>query len=84
MSVPDAAKTAKMPGSSQQRVAMAKQQQSAPSPPPHYLHELPAQDEERLAKLFDKLDLDGNGRIDVHDLSKALHLHGLDERYAKV
>lgn len=50
----------------------------------HYLHELPAQDEERLGKLFQKLDLDGNGRIDVHDLSRALNEVGVHERYAQV
>ena len=52
--------------------------------PAHYLHELPAQDEERLSKIFKQLDLDGNGRIDVHDLSKALHEVGVHERYAQV
>ena len=52
--------------------------------PPHYLHELPAQDEERLEKLFKSLDLDGNGRIDVHDLSKALHRAGVHKHYAEV
>lgn len=52
--------------------------------PPHYLHELPAQDEERLEKIFQKLDLDGNGRIDVHDLSKALHEVGVHKQYAEV
>lgn len=57
---------------------------SAAPPPAHYLHELPAQDEERLGKLFATLDLDGNGRIDVHDLSKALHEAGVHERYAQV
>ncbi|KAF7382639.1 hypothetical protein HZH68_014749 [Vespula germanica] len=51
--------------------------------PPHYLHELPAQDEERLEKIFQKLDLDGNGRIDVHDLSKALHEVGVHKQYAE-
>lgn len=52
--------------------------------PAHYLHELPAQDEERLSKIFKQLDLDGNGRIDVHDLSKALHEVGVHQRYAEV
>ncbi|XP_043286050.1 calcium-binding mitochondrial carrier protein SCaMC-2 [Venturia canescens] len=51
--------------------------------PAHYLHELPAQDEERLSKIFQQLDLDGNGRIDVHDLSKALHEVGVHKRYAE-
>ncbi|KAG7211500.1 hypothetical protein KM043_010769 [Ampulex compressa] len=51
--------------------------------PPHYLHELPAQDEARLEKIFQNLDLDGNGRIDVHDLSKALREVGVGKQYAE-
>ncbi|XP_017892530.1 calcium-binding mitochondrial carrier protein SCaMC-2 isoform X1 [Ceratina calcarata] len=51
--------------------------------PPHYLHELPAEDEERLEKIFEKLDLDGNGKIDVKDLSKALREVGVDKYYAE-
>lgn len=53
-------------------------------PPAHYLHELPAQDEERLERLFQNLDLDGNGRIDVHDLSHALREAGVHSQYAQV
>ncbi|CAH1119923.1 unnamed protein product [Phaedon cochleariae] len=45
--------------------------------PPHYLHELPQEDEERLGKLFNLLDKNGNGRIDIHDLSATLKKHGL-------
>lgn len=52
--------------------------------PPHYLHELPAEDEERLEKLFKSLDLDGNGKIDIHDLSIALKEFGVHHRYAQV
>lgn len=52
--------------------------------PPHYLHELPAQEEERLSKIFNQLDHDGNGKIDVHDLSNALHKVGVHKRYAEV
>lgn len=52
--------------------------------PPHYLHELPAEDEERLEKIFQTLDLDGNGKIDVKDLSKALREVGVDKYYAEV
>lgn len=52
--------------------------------PPHYLHKLPAEDEERLENIFQKLDLDGNGRIDVKDLSKALREVGVDKSYAEV
>ncbi|XP_076263108.1 short Calcium-binding Mitochondrial Carrier [Rhynchophorus ferrugineus] len=51
--------------------------------PPHYLHELPHEDEERLEKLFMKLDKNGNGKIDIHDLSDALHEHGVDQGYAE-
>ncbi|KAF7988470.1 hypothetical protein HCN44_001043 [Aphidius gifuensis] len=51
--------------------------------PPHYLHELPAQEEERLSKIFNQLDHDGNGKIDVHDLSNALHKVGVHKRYAE-
>ncbi|XP_072930813.1 calcium-binding mitochondrial carrier protein SCaMC-2 isoform X1 [Epargyreus clarus] len=40
--------------------------------PPLELEELPKEDEERLEKLFSKLDNDGNGKIDIHDLSVAL------------
>lgn len=52
--------------------------------PPHYLHELPAEDEKRLEKIFQNLDLDGNGKIDVKDLSKALREVGVDKYYAEV
>ncbi|XP_021207989.1 calcium-binding mitochondrial carrier protein SCaMC-2 isoform X2 [Bombyx mandarina] len=40
--------------------------------PPLEIEELPKEDEERLEKLFSKLDHDGNGKIDIHDLSVAL------------
>lgn len=52
--------------------------------PPHYLHELPQEDEERLEKLFNTLDKDGNGKIDVHDLSDSLKKFGVHHRYAEV
>lgn len=51
--------------------------------PPHY-HELPVEDEKRFEQIFQKLDLDGNGRIDVKDLSKALRDVGVDKYYAEV
>lgn len=51
---------------------------------PHYLHELPQEDEERLGKLFNSLDLDGNGKIDIHDLSVALKEFGVSHRDAQV
>jgi Ca2+-binding EF-hand superfamily protein len=50
----------------------------------HYYHELAAEDEERLEKLFNKLDVDGNGRIDIHDLSASLKEFGLNPEHAKV
>lgn len=40
--------------------------------PPLELEEIPKEDEERLENLFSKLDIDGNGKIDIHDLSAAL------------
>lgn len=52
--------------------------------PPHYLHELPQEDEERLGKIFNNLDLDGNGKIDIHDLSVALKEFGVSHRDAQV
>lgn len=52
--------------------------------PPHYLHELPQEDEERLENLFKSLDVDGNGKIDIHDLSVALRDSGVNQTYAKV
>lgn len=52
--------------------------------PPHYLHELPLEEEERLEKLFEKLDRNGNGTIDVHDLSVALKEFGVHHHYAEV
>lgn len=51
--------------------------------PPHYLHELPLEDEERLGKIFNNLDLDGNGKIDIHDLSVALKDFGVSHRDAQ-
>lgn len=50
----------------------------------HFVHELPQADEERLEKLFNTLDRDGNGKIDVHDLSAALKEFGLSSQYAEV
>jgi solute carrier family 25 phosphate transporter 23/24/25/41 len=48
------------------------------------LHELPQEDEERLENLFKSLDVDGNGKIDIHDLSVALREFGVNQTYAKV
>lgn len=52
--------------------------------PVHYMHELPQADEERLERLFKALDRDGNGRIDIQDLSAALKDIGLSHKYAEV
>lgn len=49
-----------------------------------YFHELPQAEEERLEKLFNSLDKDGNGKIDIHDLSEALKDSGLARQYAEV
>ncbi|XP_055702647.1 calcium-binding mitochondrial carrier protein SCaMC-3 isoform X1 [Phlebotomus papatasi] len=48
-----------------------------------YFHELPQAEEERLEKLFNSLDKDGNGKIDIHDLSEALKDSGLARQYAE-
>lgn len=54
--------------------------------PPLELEELPKEDEERLETLFSKLDADGNGKIDIHDLSVALKELGphINRSYAEV
>lgn len=52
--------------------------------PAHYLPELPHEDDERLGKLFNNLDIDGNGKIDIHDLSVALKQYGVSHRYVQV
>ena len=41
-------------------------------------------DEDRWAKIFSQLDRNGNGRIDVHDLSAALKDFGMSHQYAEV
>lgn len=45
--------------------------------PPHYYPELPTEVEERLEKLFKKLDLNEDGRIDINDLTTGLRKLGL-------
>ena len=52
--------------------------------PPHYLHELPQEDEERIGKIFNTLDVDGNGKIDIYDLSAALKEFGVSHYDAQV
>lgn len=57
-------------------------------PVPHYSYELPTVEEERFEKLFRQLDVNGDGRIDILELSQSLHKHGvpenLKESYATV
>lgn len=58
-------------------------------PVPHYAYDLPTEEEARFEKLFRQLDANEDGRIDIHELSKALHeQHGipesLKESYAQV
>jgi hypothetical protein len=53
-------------------------------PPNHYLHELPQKEEERLENLFKRLDIDGNGRIDIRDLTQSLNDTGVHQGYAQV
>lgn len=46
-------------------------------PMPHYLPQLPSEEEERLDKLFKQLDINGDGRIDIYDLTEAFEKLGL-------
>lgn len=39
---------------------------------PHHVYELPDESEERLERLFNQLDSNSDGRIDVSDLTKGL------------
>ncbi|XP_002733070.1 calcium-binding mitochondrial carrier protein SCaMC-2-like isoform X2 [Saccoglossus kowalevskii] len=48
-------------------------------PSGHYVHELSTDDEERLNGLFQQLDVDGDGKIDVHDLTKGLKKLGVHQ-----
>ncbi|KAK6627392.1 hypothetical protein RUM44_009869 [Polyplax serrata] len=47
------------------------------------VHDLTKEDEERIEKMFKRLDLDGNGKIDIHDLSMSLKETGVNPLYAK-
>lgn len=58
-------------------------EESIPNDFPPNLNELPQEDEERLEKLFNTLDKNGNGRIDIHDLCHALQKHGVHHGYAE-
>lgn len=42
------------------------------SPHIHHVYESPSDEEARLGALFNQLDTDGDGRIDIHDLSEGL------------
>lgn len=55
-----------------------------PSHDPGHGAGLPYGDEERLEELFKQLDKDGNGRIDIQELSTALKDSGVHQTYAKV
>ena len=46
---------------------------------PHCLHELSEEDEKRLGSLFKELDVNGDGRIDVQDLSESLKRMGVHQ-----
>lgn len=50
----------------------------------HLPHETQLDEEERIEQLFKSLDLDGNGKIDIHDLSVTLKGAGVHPEYAKV
>lgn len=40
---------------------------------------IPYEDEERLEKLFKELDTNGDGRIDIHDLTQVLEKRGVPQ-----
>lgn len=40
--------------------------------------------EERLANIFKRLDKNGNGRIDIQELTTALKDSGMSQKYAEV
>lgn len=50
----------------------------------HLTHDSSVEDEERIERMFKALDLDGNGKIDIHDLSVFLKETGVSPHYAKV
>lgn len=54
-------------------------QQNQPSPPKNDV-----ESEERLALIFKSLDRNGNGRIDIQELSSALKGSGMPHQYAEV
>ncbi|KAG1659261.1 Calcium-binding mitochondrial carrier protein SCaMC-2-B [Nymphon striatum] len=47
----------------------------------HHLQELPFEEEERLDKLFKQLDVNGDGRIDIHDLTEAFESLGMSHHH---
>ncbi|KAK3882417.1 hypothetical protein Pcinc_013191 [Petrolisthes cinctipes] len=50
----------------------------------HHAYEHPIEEEERLGALFNKLDRDGDGRINIHDLSEGLKKLNLPANYAEL
>lgn len=50
-------------------------------PRPHYVQQLPYEEEERLERLFKQLDVNGDGRIDIHDLTEVLSKRGVPPVY---
>ena len=52
--------------------------------PTNLPHETALDEAERIEQLFKNLDLDGNGKIDIHDLSVTLKGAGVHPDYAKV
>lgn len=49
-----------------------------------YHHELSETEEARLERLFNKLDKNHDGKIDICEMSKALKESGISEKYAHV
>lgn len=51
---------------------------------PHVMYPQNQSEEERLEQVFKKLDADGNGKIDIRDLSEALKDSKFGQQYAEV
>lgn len=47
-------------------------------------NETEMESEERLANIFKRLDRNGNGRIDIQELTTALKGFGISQQYAEV
>lgn len=61
-----------------------KSEQTIVAPIAHGIYPQRVGEQERLEELFKKLDTDGNGKIDIRDLSKVLKDSKFGQQYAEV